>query len=44
MLKIHLKGDEPCQNCGKPISSIKANRKITNFCRTCQTSRNKNFI
>ena len=44
LFKIHLKGDQSCHNCGKSNSSIKANRKITNFCRTCQTPRNKNFI
>ena len=44
LFKIHLRGEQPCYNCGKSVSTIKANRRITNFCRTCQTSRNKNFI
>jgi len=44
LFKIHLRGEQPCYNCGNSISSIKANRRITNFCRNCQSSRNKNFI
>ncbi len=44
LFKVHLKGGESCQKCGKVISSIKANRKVTNFCRFCQKPRNKNFI
>lgn len=35
-LKVHGKGGEPCPVCGSRISAIKANRRETNFCRTCQ--------
>ena len=35
-LAVHLHGGEPCPRCGSPISEIKANQRITNFCRTCQ--------
>ncbi|MHA1993683.1 MAG: DNA-formamidopyrimidine glycosylase family protein [Candidatus Hodarchaeales archaeon] len=44
LFRIHLRGEQSCLKCGKAISSIKANRRITNFCRTCQSPRNKNFI
>jgi formamidopyrimidine-DNA glycosylase len=33
---IHMRGGEPCPRCGTAISSITANQRITNFCRTCQ--------
>lgn len=33
---VHLRGDEQCPRCGARISSITANQRITNFCRTCQ--------
>lgn len=33
---VHLRGDEDCPRCGTRISSITANQRITNFCRTCQ--------
>lgn len=35
-LKVHGKGGKPCPRCGTRISAIKANRRETNFCRTCQ--------
>ncbi len=35
-LKVHGKGGEPCPRCGTTISAIKANRRETNFCRSCQ--------
>lgn len=35
-LKVHGKGGEPCPQCGTRISAIKANRRETNFCRSCQ--------
>lgn len=35
-MKVHGKGGEPCPVCGSRISAIKANRRETNFCRTCQ--------
>lgn len=44
LFKVHLCGGQPCIRCGKAISAIKANRRITNFCRTCSPSKNKNFI
>ena len=34
--KVHMQEDQPCPRCGSRISSIKANQRITNFCRTCQ--------
>jgi formamidopyrimidine-DNA glycosylase len=33
---VHMRGDEECPRCGTRISSITANQRITNFCRTCQ--------
>ena len=44
LFKIHLRDGQPCLRCGKSISTIKANRRVTNFCRTCAPSKNKNFI
>lgn len=35
-LKVHGKGGKACPRCGSRISAIKANRRETNFCRTCQ--------
>lgn len=35
-LGVHGKGGKPCPRCGSRISAIKANRRETNFCRTCQ--------
>jgi formamidopyrimidine-DNA glycosylase len=43
IMKIHIKGGDPCPICGHKISTIKANR-FTNFCRRCQISKNTNFI
>lgn len=34
--KIHMRTGEPCPRCGTTISEIRANQRITNFCRTCQ--------
>lgn len=33
---VHMRGDDECPRCGTRISSITANQRITNFCRTCQ--------
>ena len=35
-LKVHNKGGEPCPDCGKAISQVSANRRITSYCRGCQ--------
>jgi len=35
-LNVHRKGGEACPVCGSNISAITANRRETNFCRTCQ--------
>jgi formamidopyrimidine-DNA glycosylase len=35
-LQVHRKGGEPCPRCGAAISQVAANKRITNFCRTCQ--------
>lgn len=43
LFKVHLKGGEPCSTCNHPISLIKS-RRLTNFCRKCQPSKNRNFI
>lgn len=36
ILRVHGKSGEPCPKCGTRISSVKARRRETNFCRTCQ--------
>ncbi len=35
-MAVHMKTGEPCPRCGRPISLIGANQRITNFCRFCQ--------
>ncbi|MBM3956706.1 MAG: hypothetical protein FJ313_01475 [Gemmatimonadetes bacterium] len=35
-LRIHGRGDRPCPECGGPVTSITANRRLTNYCRRCQ--------
>lgn len=35
-LEVHGKGGQPCPRCGKPVSSITANQRLTNYCRHCQ--------
>jgi formamidopyrimidine-DNA glycosylase len=35
-LAVHGKGGQPCPACGTAISEIKAQSRLTNFCRTCQ--------
>ncbi len=34
--RVHLRGGEPCDRCGTTISEIRARRRVTNFCRSCQ--------
>ncbi len=38
-LQIHGRGGSPCPRCGTTISEIRARRRLTNFCRTCQPGR-----
>jgi formamidopyrimidine-DNA glycosylase len=33
---VHMRGGLVCPRCGTVISSVTANQRITNFCRTCQ--------
>ncbi len=35
-LKVHGKGGSPCPVCGAQITAITANRRETNYCRSCQ--------
>jgi formamidopyrimidine-DNA glycosylase len=35
-LAVHGKGGQPCPACDSAISEIKAQNRLTNFCRTCQ--------
>jgi len=35
-LQVHGKGGSPCPRCGATISEIRANQRITSFCRKCQ--------
>ncbi len=35
-LQVHRRGGQPCPVCGTSISEITAQRRISNFCRTCQ--------
>lgn len=36
ILRVHGKAGKPCPECGTRISSVKARRRETNFCRKCQ--------
>jgi len=35
LLKVHLRGGEPCPRCGRPLRQI-GGSEATTFCRTCQ--------
>ena len=35
-LAVHNRKGQPCPTCGGTISEIKAQGRMTNFCRTCQ--------
>jgi formamidopyrimidine-DNA glycosylase len=35
-LAVHGKGGQPCPVCGTTISEIKAQGRVTSFCRSCQ--------
>ena len=35
-LKVHNKGGKPCPVCGRAISQLTANGRITSYCRGCQ--------
>ena len=35
-LKVHNRKGQPCPRCGKAISELRANRRITSYCRACQ--------
>ena len=35
-LAVHGRSGEACPRCGGPITTIGANRRLTNFCRRCQ--------
>jgi formamidopyrimidine-DNA glycosylase len=33
---VHMRGGEACPRCGTTISTVSANQRVTNFCRSCQ--------
>ena len=35
-LKAHNKGGQPCPRCGNSITELRANQRITSYCRRCQ--------
>ena len=35
-LAVHNKGGQPCPQCGNPITELRANRRVTGYCRRCQ--------
>ncbi|HEV3486038.1 MAG TPA: zinc finger domain-containing protein, partial [Vicinamibacterales bacterium] len=39
ILRVHLRGGEPCPRCGKPLRQIGPADRATTFCRTCQPPR-----
>ena len=36
LLKIHNRGGQQCPSCGNKITELRANRRITSYCRHCQ--------
>ncbi len=36
-LVVHRKGGQPCPRCGHPITEITAHKRVTDYCRHCQT-------
>ena len=35
-LKAHNRGGQPCPRCGNSITELRANQRITSYCRRCQ--------
>ena len=35
-LKVHNRKGKPCPRCGKAITELRANQRITSYCRACQ--------
>ena len=35
-LRVHNRGGEPCPRCGRAITQLRANQRITSYCRGCQ--------
>ncbi len=35
-LKVHNRGGQPCPACGNKITELRANQRITSYCRRCQ--------
>ena len=35
-LAVHNKGGQPCPQCGSAITELRANQRITSYCRRCQ--------
>lgn len=35
-LAVHNRVGQPCPRCGGPISEVKREKRVTNFCRACQ--------
>ena len=35
-LKVHNRGGQPCPKCGNKITELRANQRITSYCRRCQ--------
>ena len=35
-MRVHLRGGEPCPDCGRAITELRANRRVTSYCRGCQ--------
>ena len=35
-LRVHNRGGQPCPNCGRAITELRANQRITSYCRSCQ--------
>ena len=35
-LRVHNRGGQPCPRCGRALTELRANQRITTYCRGCQ--------
>ena len=38
-LRVHNRGGQPCPRCGRALTELRANQRITTYCRGCQPPR-----
>ena len=35
-MRVHMRGGQPCPRCGRALTELRANQRITTYCRGCQ--------